>query len=271
MLAGRPFQERDGQRVARLQSSIKLLQRRIFWGQTPSAITLRCGFAHTLERDRGHSFRFPAAQSGGRFEATRILPGSANATGRWSMAIRVRAASDIGNGRRAHQQLASTRGSAALLGCGQYAAADSRFRIADIAPTNYYVACLLSALGTDIGCRRRFWRDLIFRRERTREIGIRSALGAGRSEIAGLVLRESLGVALGGVALGTFGALVVTRLFRQEHRLERIGNLSLRRLPNGQPYLFTDSRAADECRACRVVGAGAEGHACRSHGRLRHE
>jgi transposase len=29
----------------------------------------------------------------------------------------------------------------------------------------------------------------------------------------------------------------------------------------------TGSRAADECRACRVVGAGPEGDACRSYGR----
>jgi ABC-type antimicrobial peptide transport system permease subunit len=49
--------------------------------------------------------------------------------------------------------------------------------------------------------------------ERTREIGIRVALGAARGEIAGLVLRETLGVTLAGLAMGTLGAFALTRFF----------------------------------------------------------
>src|SRR5215472_4482944 len=52
--------------------------------------------------------------------------------------------------------------------------------------------------------------------ERTREIGIRTALGAARLEIAGLVLRESLKVTLAGLAVGTFCAFAVTRFFPTE-------------------------------------------------------
>ena len=48
--------------------------------------------------------------------------------------------------------------------------------------------------------------------ERTREIGVRLALGAQRGEILGMVLRQGLGLALGGAALGLIGALVVSRL-----------------------------------------------------------
>jgi len=48
--------------------------------------------------------------------------------------------------------------------------------------------------------------------ERTREIGIRMALGAARGEIAWLVLRESLMVGLMGLGAGTIGAIAVTRV-----------------------------------------------------------
>ena len=47
--------------------------------------------------------------------------------------------------------------------------------------------------------------------ERTREIGIRVALGAVRVEIARLVFRETLTLAFAGLALGAFAAFAVTR------------------------------------------------------------
>src|SRR5438067_1650977 len=49
--------------------------------------------------------------------------------------------------------------------------------------------------------------------ERTREIGIRVALGASRKGIARLVLREALLVTSFGVFLGTFAAFALTRFF----------------------------------------------------------
>jgi predicted permease len=48
--------------------------------------------------------------------------------------------------------------------------------------------------------------------QRTREIGLRVALGASRADIHGLVLRESAGVTGLGVALGVAGSLALTRL-----------------------------------------------------------
>jgi putative ABC transport system permease protein len=47
--------------------------------------------------------------------------------------------------------------------------------------------------------------------ERTREIGIRVALGAARSEVAGLVLRETLAITFAGLAMGALSALALTR------------------------------------------------------------
>jgi ABC-type antimicrobial peptide transport system permease subunit len=51
-------------------------------------------------------------------------------------------------------------------------------------------------------------------RRRTREMGIRLALGASRAKLQWLVVRQGLGLALGGVAAGTGAALIATRLMR---------------------------------------------------------
>ena len=48
--------------------------------------------------------------------------------------------------------------------------------------------------------------------QRTREIGIRIALGARRSEVLLLILRQSARLALAGIVLGMAGALLLTRL-----------------------------------------------------------
>jgi putative ABC transport system permease protein len=48
--------------------------------------------------------------------------------------------------------------------------------------------------------------------ERTHEIGIRIALRAGRSSILRMVLRQGLGLAIAGAAVGLVGALIVSHL-----------------------------------------------------------
>ena len=47
--------------------------------------------------------------------------------------------------------------------------------------------------------------------QRTREIGIRMALGAGRKEILGMMVKQGLGLVVGGVAFGLAAAWLLTR------------------------------------------------------------
>jgi putative ABC transport system permease protein len=48
--------------------------------------------------------------------------------------------------------------------------------------------------------------------ERTHEIGIRLALGADRMSVVKMVLRQGLGLAIAGAAVGFVGALIVSHL-----------------------------------------------------------
>ncbi len=58
-------------------------------------------------------------------------------------------------------------------------------------------------------------------RQRTHEIGVRAALGAGGRDVLRLVMRQSVGVALVGIVVGVGGGLAATRLIR--NRLYLIG------------------------------------------------
>jgi ABC-type antimicrobial peptide transport system permease subunit len=50
--------------------------------------------------------------------------------------------------------------------------------------------------------------------QRSRELGIRLALGAARADVRGLVLRQGMGLAFAGCAIGFVGALAATRVLR---------------------------------------------------------
>jgi putative ABC transport system permease protein len=50
--------------------------------------------------------------------------------------------------------------------------------------------------------------------QRTRELGLRIAIGARPAEVVGLLLKENLGLVLGGIVLGAVGAALATRALR---------------------------------------------------------
>jgi putative ABC transport system permease protein len=50
--------------------------------------------------------------------------------------------------------------------------------------------------------------------QRTAEVGLRMALGAGRSNVLRMILREALGLAVAGGIIGLIGASAATRLLR---------------------------------------------------------
>ena len=70
--------------------------------------------------------------------------------------------------------------------------------------------------------------------ERTREIAIRQALGAPRGRILGLVLRQGIGLALAGIAIGIAGAAVrhpPAQLHALRRKSNRPGYIPARRRP----------------------------------------
>jgi ABC-type antimicrobial peptide transport system permease subunit len=48
--------------------------------------------------------------------------------------------------------------------------------------------------------------------QRRQEIGVRMALGARRSEVVGMVVRQGMAIALAGITVGVAGALALTRV-----------------------------------------------------------
>jgi ABC-type antimicrobial peptide transport system permease subunit len=52
--------------------------------------------------------------------------------------------------------------------------------------------------------------------QRTQEIGVRMALGAGRGRVLGMVLRHAVGLTIAGLAIGVTGAILLGNVLAKE-------------------------------------------------------
>jgi predicted permease len=141
------------------------------------------------------------------FPITQMLPG------RWSIVIRVRSSSDLNNVTRSFSNWLRPVDPELYwnLATMQQQLHDSesftlRRPIITLLASFGSLALLLATVGV-------FGVTSYSVAERTREIGIRLALGAARREIAALVLRETLTVTFVGLSAGTCAALMLTRFF----------------------------------------------------------
>jgi len=212
MLSGRPFQERDGQEGGPVAIVNQTFAKTYFPETNP--IGYHLAFADSLiirreivgivsdfrQRNPEEDLR-PLAY----FPATQMFPG------RWSLAIRVRAESDMGN---VAAGLNSWLRAVDPQLYWDVSSMQQQIHDSESLTLRRPIIALLSSFGglalvlVVVGV---FGVTSYSVAERTREIGIRVALGAARGEIAGLVLRETLVVTLAGLAVGTLGAFVLTR------------------------------------------------------------
>jgi len=217
MLAGRPFQEQDGQEASPIAIINQTFAKQYFPGT--NAIGYQLAFADSPNSWReivGVVSDFRQRNPEEDVRPLAYFPVAQTLPPRWSMAIRVRAASDTGN---VAARISSWLQPVDPKLYWQIGSMQAQIHDSESLTLRRPIITLLASFGglalilVIVGV---FGVTSYSVAERTREIGIRAALGAARGEIAGLVLRESLEVTLAGLAVGTFGAFAMARVFPTE-------------------------------------------------------
>jgi putative ABC transport system permease protein len=215
LIAGRPFRNSDKPESSPVAIINQTFARQYFPNASPIGYHISSADSPTTWREivgvvSDFCQRNPEedARALAYFPIAQTLPGGA-----WSLAVRVRATSDMANvARRLSIQLASVDPQLDWeLDSMQQQIHDSesltlRRPLITLLASFGGLALILAIVGV-------FGVTSYSVSERTREIGIRVALGAARNEVARLVLRETLAVTFAGLALGTLGALALTRFF----------------------------------------------------------
>lgn len=222
MLAGRAFRETDDQAGSRVAIINQTFANHYFPGTNP--IGYHVAFADSPPSSSGivwreivgvvSDFRQRNPEEDIRplayFPAAQMLPNE------WSMAIRVRATGDMG--------AVAARISSSLQPMDpqlywEMSSLQAEIRDSESLTLRRPMITLLASFGSlalILVIVSVFGVTSYSVAERTREIGIRAALGATPGAIAKLILRESLDVAGAGLALGTLCAFAVARFFPTE-------------------------------------------------------
>src|SRR5467141_2503478 len=217
MLGGRSFRETDSHEGSPVAIVNQTFAKQYFPGTNPIGYRLAFADSPTTWREIvGVVSDFRQRNPEEDLRPLAYFPAAQTVPPRWSIAIRVRAASDIASVAAHISDWLRPVDPQLNWGLGNMQA---QIHDSESLTLRRLIITLLASFGSlalilvIVGV---FGVTSYSVAERTREIGIRVALGAGRSEIAGLVLRESLGVTLAGLAVGTLGALAMTRLFPTE-------------------------------------------------------
>jgi predicted permease len=215
MLTGRPFREGDSHESSPVAIINQTFAKQYFPGVNPLGYHLAFADSPAIQREIvGVVSDFRQRNPEEDLRALAYFPlAQTLAGGGWSLAIRVRASSDMANIaqdlinrlRPVDPQLFWELGSMQRL-IHDSESLTMRRPLITLLGSFGSVALLLAIVGV-------FGVTSYSVTERTREIGIRVALGAARGEAVKLVLCETLVVTLTGLALGTLGALVLTRSF----------------------------------------------------------
>ncbi|MBA0088630.1 MAG: FtsX-like permease family protein [Acidobacteria bacterium Pan2503] len=217
MRAGRAFRDSDGQKSSLVAIVNEAFVKQFFPGTNPIGYHVAFADPPTTWREIvGVVSDFRQRNPEEDLRPLAYFPVAQTAPPRWSMAIRVRSSSDMGSAaarisdwlRPVDPELYWELGSMQA----QIANSESitlRRPMITLLASFGGLALILVVVGV-------FGVASYSVAERTREIGIRTALGAGRLKIAGLVLLESLAVTSAGLLVGTLGALAVTRFLPTE-------------------------------------------------------
>jgi len=212
MFAGRSFQEGDSQESSTVAIVNQTFAKQYFPGTSPIGYHLAFADSPAAWREIvGVVSDFRQRNPEEDLRPLAYFPVSQTTPPRWSMAIRVRAAGDMANVNSRISSWLQTVDPQLYWELGNMQA---QIRDSESLTLRRPVITLLASFGilslvlVLVGV---FGVTSYSVAERTREIGIRAALGAGRLKIAGLVLRESLAVTSAGLLVGALCALAMTR------------------------------------------------------------
>ena len=214
MLSGRSFDERNGQASSSVAIVNETFARHFFPGSNPIGYHIAFADSPTTEREIvGVVSDFRQRNPEEDLRPLVYFPIAQTAPPRWSMAIRVRSAGDLINvASRINNWLQPVDPQLYW----ELGSLEAEIHDSESLTLRRPVITLLASFGSlalilvIVGV---FGVTSYSVAERTREIGIRTALGAGHLKIVGLVLRESLLVACAGLVVGSLGAFAITRFF----------------------------------------------------------